>query len=131
MCGNGITFGAHTITHPNLPGIPPEEARAEITRSRADLERLLGIDITHFSYPNSGALHEHFDDFSVNCAREAGYRSAVTSETGPCAVGSDPFRLRRLGINRAKCSLARFSLLLEMTRLARDSNDDHPREVSR
>ena len=131
MCGNGITFGAHTITHPNLPGIPPEEARVEITRSRADLERLLGTDITHFSYPNSGALHEHFDDFSVNCAREAGYRSAVTSETGPCAVGSDPFRLRRLGINRAKSSLARFSLLLEMTRLAGDSADDHPREVSR
>ena len=123
---NGIVFGAHTITHPNLPGIPPEEARSEISRSRADLERLLGVEVTHFSYPNSGALHLHFNDFVVGCVREAGYRSAVTSQTGTCRVGSDPFRLRRLGINRARSSPARFSALLELTRLAQGSSDDHP-----
>ena len=127
MSGSGITFGAHTITHPNLPGIPPEEAKGEITRSRADLERLLGTAVTHFSYPNSGAVHEHFNDFTVDCAREAGYQSAVTSQTGSCSAGSDLFRLRRLGISRARSSLARFSILLEMTRLAPNSNDAHPR----
>src|SRR5262245_23113706 len=30
MGKGGMTIGAHTLTHPNLPGLPPEEALAEI-----------------------------------------------------------------------------------------------------
>jgi peptidoglycan/xylan/chitin deacetylase (PgdA/CDA1 family) len=119
MAANGITFGAHTVSHPNLPGIPPEDARREITCSRAELEAVLGTEVAHFSYPNSGGVHAHFNEFTVRCAREAGYRSAVTSQDGPCIVGCDPYRLRRLGINRAQSSLARFNLLLETARLGR------------
>ena len=40
MSANGVTFGAHTVSHPNLPGIPPEDARMEISRSRAELEQV-------------------------------------------------------------------------------------------
>jgi peptidoglycan/xylan/chitin deacetylase (PgdA/CDA1 family) len=124
MSRNGITFGAHTISHPNLPGIPPREARTEITQSRAELESLLGMEVAHFSYPNSGAFHDHVNDFTVRCAREAGYRSAVTSHEGSCTSGHDRHRLSRVGINRARSSPARFNLLLETARRRRDSQPE-------
>jgi peptidoglycan/xylan/chitin deacetylase (PgdA/CDA1 family) len=117
MCRHQITFGAHTVTHPNLPGIPAAEMRDEVERSRADLQRLTGTEVLHFSYPNSGSLYPHFNDSVVESVRGAGYRSAVTSVTGMCRQGSDPFRLRRIGINRAKSLMPRFGMLLERTRL--------------
>jgi len=113
----GITFGAHTVTHPNLPGVPTAEAAAEVQQSRRDLERLLGTEVRHFSYPNSGALHPHFNDGVVQQVIQAGYRSAVTSQPGPCHRATDVFRIPRLGINRSKSALSRFGMFLEMNRL--------------
>lgn len=123
MRHHGITFGAHTVTHPNLPGLGTDEARAEIEHSRGDLQRLIGTDTVHFSYPNSGAMHPHFSDTVIGLVREAGYKSAVTSQGGPCRPGSDVFRLQRVGINRARSSPARFGTLLETTRLSRPTED--------
>jgi peptidoglycan/xylan/chitin deacetylase (PgdA/CDA1 family) len=117
MRRNGISFGAHTVTHPNLPGLAADEARFEVEQSRNDLQRLMHTDIVHFSYPNSGALHPHFSDKIVGLVRNAGYHSAVTSQEGSCRPGGDVLLMRRVGINRARSSPARFGTLLETTRL--------------
>jgi peptidoglycan/xylan/chitin deacetylase (PgdA/CDA1 family) len=117
MRRNGISFGAHTVTHPNLPGLAADEARFEVEQSRSDLERLMRTDITHFSYPNSGALHPHFSDRIVGFVRNAGYHSAVTSQEGSCRPGGDVLLMRRVGVNRARSSPARFGTLLETSRL--------------
>jgi peptidoglycan/xylan/chitin deacetylase (PgdA/CDA1 family) len=122
MKGQGISFGAHTVTHPNLPGLDPSEARSEVEQARGDLQQALGTEIAHFSYPNSGALHPHVSDLVVRFVREAGYTSAVTSHEGPCRPRSEVFRMPRIGINRARSSLPRFGMLLEATRLARNAN---------
>jgi peptidoglycan/xylan/chitin deacetylase (PgdA/CDA1 family) len=119
----GITFGAHTVTHPNLPGIPPDAAREEIVQSRSALSRMLGEDVAHFSYPNSGSLHPHVSDGVARAASDAGYASAVTSHKGVCRPTSDRFRLRRIGINRARSPLPRFTLMIEAARLTRDAGE--------
>jgi peptidoglycan/xylan/chitin deacetylase (PgdA/CDA1 family) len=121
MRSYGITFGAHTVNHPNLPGLNTDEANFEIQQARTDLQRLLDTEINHFSYPNSGALHPHFTNALADMVRQAGYRSAVTSQRGPWRPGDDFFGLPRLGINRARSSLAQFATLLERIRLGRSA----------
>src|SRR5689334_16731650 len=44
-------IGAHTLTHPDLPDVPPEQAREEIAGSKAWLEDVTGKPVTSFAYP--------------------------------------------------------------------------------
>ncbi|HZN55899.1 MAG TPA: polysaccharide deacetylase family protein [Candidatus Polarisedimenticolaceae bacterium] len=93
----GMTIAAHTLTHPFLPEIPPSEARWELVESRAVLERLVERPVEHMSYPNPGAGAQH--DAGVRAlAREAGYRTAATSDGGLVGPGADPFALPRFGV---------------------------------
>lgn len=46
------TIGAHTISHPKLDTLSPEEQTREIVQSCQELEILLGHPILHFSYPH-------------------------------------------------------------------------------
>jgi peptidoglycan/xylan/chitin deacetylase (PgdA/CDA1 family) len=113
----GVTFGAHTVTHPNLPGIDRTEAKREIEVSKSDLEACLGEPIRHFSYPNSGALYPHFDATIENQVRAAGFRSAATSVGGALRGDTNLFRMERIDVNRSRSPLPDFSLWLERNRL--------------
>lgn len=46
-----VEIGAHTINHPNLSKINPEEQINEIVGSKNQLEKLLGQNIISFAYP--------------------------------------------------------------------------------
>lgn len=59
---------SHCITHRNLENLTEDEARDEIFRSKADLERFLGKKVTTLSFPHGGYRQIHID-----YAREAGY----------------------------------------------------------
>jgi peptidoglycan/xylan/chitin deacetylase (PgdA/CDA1 family) len=117
MMRNGVSFGAHTVSHPNLPGIDGNEARAEVERSKAELEACVGTPMLHFSYPNSGALYPHFDNAVESYVRRAGFRSAVTSVRGWLNEVVNPFRIHRIGVNRARSQPSDFSIWLERNRL--------------
>ena len=122
MMRHGISFGAHTVTHPNLPGIDADEARYEIEASRSDLEACLDTAVQHFSYPNSGARYPHADDAIEANVRRAGFRSAVTSVRGWLSETTNPFRIRRIGVNRARSASDDFSIWLERNRLFSTGN---------
>jgi peptidoglycan/xylan/chitin deacetylase (PgdA/CDA1 family) len=117
MMSHGISFGAHTITHPNLPGIQRSEAQQEIEGSKAALEAYLGTPMRHFSYPNSGGLYPHFDDTIESQVRNAGFRSATTSVSGSLDEASRLFRIQRIGISRSQSEPSVFSAWLERNRL--------------
>jgi peptidoglycan/xylan/chitin deacetylase (PgdA/CDA1 family) len=117
-----IEFGAHTVSHPNLPGIPSDEAKREIFQCKTDLESHIGCAVPHFSYPNSGALHAHFDEGVTAQVVASGYESAVTSVDGWIDEGTNPFRLSRISMNRSWGPLHRFASRLESMRLSRASN---------
>jgi len=84
-----VTIGSHTMTHPILTSLSPDETEAETRDSRAVLEKRLGRPVSLFCYPN-GDLND-----GVLASARRHYRSAVTVESGRLASGVDPHRLPR------------------------------------
>ena len=60
------TIAAHTVSHPKLDTLSPEEQTKEIVQSRQELESLLGHPIRHFSYPH-GAYNADTLKFANDC----------------------------------------------------------------
>jgi len=87
-----ITIGSHTVTHPILPGLKPEELSFEISASRKLLEEKLGRPIEYFCYPNGS-----HNRVVVEEARKT-YRAAVSTEVGFVTQSSELHCLPRIGI---------------------------------
>jgi peptidoglycan/xylan/chitin deacetylase (PgdA/CDA1 family) len=112
MHRGGMTFGAHTITHPNLPNATPDEARQEIFGSRDALAEQIGEAVRHFSYPN-GRGSAHLTDDVKGLVRDAGFASSTTSVTGGVVPGDDLLALKRIGIYSRHGVLPEFTLDIE------------------
>lgn len=91
---NGMEVGGHTVSHPILTALDPEEARAEIAANKASLERIIGSMLSTFAYPN-GQPGRDFDGAHVEMVREAGYIAAVTTAPGTASYGTSPFEIPR------------------------------------
>lgn len=67
-----ITIGAHTMHHPVLSLLRPEEMKREIQGARDTLEAVLGHAVTHSSYPygsvNEAGAREYAESGSSGCA---------------------------------------------------------------
>ena len=90
----GMQIGAHTITHPILARLAPDEVKAEIEGSKLHLEQLLGERISLFAYPN-GKPGEDYSPQNTDLVRSMDFDAAVCTERGASAVGDDPFQIRR------------------------------------
>lgn len=90
----GMQVGAHTMSHPILAVLPPEEAQAEIVGSRQRLEAIVDAPVTLFAYPN-GRPGRDYDERSVALVRAAGFEAAVTTDRGSADASTDPFQLPR------------------------------------
>ncbi|HEY8518004.1 MAG TPA: polysaccharide deacetylase family protein [Candidatus Binatia bacterium] len=108
----GMIFGAHTLTHPNLPNATPEEAEREIVGSRDALAEQIGEPVRHFSYPN-GRGSAHLTEAIKAMVRRAGFASATTSVTGSVVAGDDLFALKRIGIYNRHGAMPEFTLDIE------------------
>ncbi len=113
MLEMGMTIGAHTLTHLNLPNADPEDARREIRDSKTLLEDRLGIPVRHFSYPNSGP-YKYYTEAVRQMVEESGYDSAVTSYAGFASAKDDRFKLHRV---RTVPSLAETVAEIEWSKL--------------
>jgi peptidoglycan/xylan/chitin deacetylase (PgdA/CDA1 family) len=91
MIENGISFGAHTVTHPTLTRLAIEEAREEIIRSKRDIEERLGKPCTLFAYPNGD-----FNTEIIELVKESGFQGAVTTIPRMIRRGDNLFRLGRI-----------------------------------
>ncbi|MFM7734371.1 MAG: polysaccharide deacetylase family protein [Alphaproteobacteria bacterium] len=111
MHRGGMIFGAHTITHPNLPNATPQEARDEIFGSRDELSAHVGR-VRHFSYPN-GRGSAHLTESVKAIVRDAGFDSSTTSVTGSVMPGDDLLALKRIGIYRRHGAMPEFTLDIE------------------
>lgn len=99
----GISIGAHTRRHPELPEQADEVVAEEIGGSRRDLEPRFG-SIDAFAYPFG-----LFDERAVAAAAEAGFEGACTVEPRLVSLLDDPLRVPRVEV-RAGESLPRFLL---------------------
>jgi peptidoglycan/xylan/chitin deacetylase (PgdA/CDA1 family)/GT2 family glycosyltransferase len=109
---NGIEFGAHSRTHPNLTELFLEERQAEIAGSKNDLSSLLGSQVVAFAYP----FGEH-DDLTRSVVREH-FDLGFSSEEGINYLRTDPFLLRRTYIGPDH-SIPEFALLVRWGSLKR------------
>lgn len=74
MRRSGIDIGGHTLTHPRLPGLPPETVQEEIAESRRILSERLGMHIRFFAYPFGW-----FDEDTKRAVAAAGYTAALSA----------------------------------------------------
>ena len=99
----GQEIGAHTLTHPRLTQLPPEQRRVEIFDAKAKLEDRFGVPVRHFCYPYGDQ-----DERVRALVAEAGYEAACTVEHGVNGPGTvPPLALRRvLACNAGRDPLA-------------------------
>jgi peptidoglycan/xylan/chitin deacetylase (PgdA/CDA1 family) len=94
MAAGPIAFGGHGAEHRLLTEIPLEAAREDIRRAKDVLDAQLAGSVETFSYPNGS--------WNPNIAallREAGYRLAFTTDSGPVTCEHDPMAVRRINIH--------------------------------
>ncbi|MBI4843151.1 MAG: polysaccharide deacetylase family protein [Nitrospirae bacterium] len=97
MNRGGVTFGAHTISHPVLSGLSREDAFREINGSKRALEDILGKEVSYFAYPY-GKRGRDFNDDSIDIVRECGFRAAFATDNGFITERSILFGLNRIGM---------------------------------
>jgi peptidoglycan/xylan/chitin deacetylase (PgdA/CDA1 family)/CelD/BcsL family acetyltransferase involved in cellulose biosynthesis len=95
MKANGIDFGGHTVSHPFLSKVTPEEARWEVSECKRRIEEELQQPAEFFAYPNG--REEDFAAFNKELLRAAGYRAAMTTIWGVNDRSTDRMELRRGG----------------------------------
>lgn len=112
MSAANIDFGAHTVTHPILTRISPEQVRTEISDSKKKIEQELGRPVTSLAYPNG--MKADFNDTVIQLTKESGFATAFTLLNGPTTsseVKNMPYSIRRSFISH-KHSLPQFSTLI-------------------
>lgn len=98
----GISFGSHTVSHPQLHGLGREVIREELLRSRETIEDKTGCAVDSFAYPYAfPQTDEPFKAMVRQILRESGYRYGVCTRIGRAGAASDPLFLERLPVNSA------------------------------
>lgn len=115
MHKHGMSFGAHTVTHPNLPNTDLAEAEREIRESKEMIEAELKTSILDFSYPN-GRGSSHLTDQIKALVGKAGFHSAVTSVPGGIELGHDLLALKRVGVYKKHGDIPLLSWEIETNR---------------
>jgi peptidoglycan/xylan/chitin deacetylase (PgdA/CDA1 family) len=94
MAEEGFTVGGHTRSHANLTEMAdPEQVLREIVEDKQQLESLIGREVRYFAYPFGACQHPTLD--LVALAKKAGYRCAVTTQSGLNWPGENDYLLRR------------------------------------
>jgi peptidoglycan/xylan/chitin deacetylase (PgdA/CDA1 family) len=111
----GHTIGGHTLSHPNVAQVSQSEAQTEIVGCKKRLEEEMGAPVEHFSYPHP-ALNPHWSKQTLEITREAGFKSAALTTSGPVRAGDEPLALKRI---YASSDLDQFTWNLHCTFLGR------------
>jgi peptidoglycan/xylan/chitin deacetylase (PgdA/CDA1 family) len=91
--GDIFSIGAHTVNHPSLPRLAPDELAQEITGSKVFCERLLNRQITAFSYPFGD-----YDERVREAVEEAGLTLGCTTMFRSVRPEDDCLALSRIGV---------------------------------
>jgi peptidoglycan/xylan/chitin deacetylase (PgdA/CDA1 family) len=114
LAREGVTLCAHTRHHPLLDRIRPDEVRAEIKGSLADLHREIGSVAPVLAYPDG-----HYARATLRLARESGVEVAFTTHRGVNDLRSvDPLQLRRVPVTQRTTEALLRAQLLRVAALA-------------
>ena len=108
MADNGMSIQSHTMTHPFLSDLSPQEIRWELQESKSILEQQLGRAVDYLSFPGG-----RYSSTVKNIAMEVGYQAVCTSVIGYNDLNSDLYSLKRWAIRR-DTKLSTFSSIVRM-----------------
>ncbi len=109
MVATGIEMGAHTESHPILTRVSLEQARLEVTGSKARIEAEIERPVTAFAYPNGQPTD--FSPALQAMLQQVGIEAAFTLVPGPARlseVRQAPMAIRRIFLHH-KDTLPRFA----------------------
>jgi len=90
MHRSGITFGAHTLTHPDLTLLPDERIEAEVVGGKVAIEDTLDTPVTDFAYP--------FGRYDERCRELVSrhFTCACSDKLGLVRMNGDCYALQRV-----------------------------------
>ncbi len=91
MAKYGISFQAHTCSHPYLSELSESVVIEELKNSKYILENELNTSFDFLSYP-----YGDYNDTIIKIAKECGYKAAVTVNWGHVRKNADKYTLKRL-----------------------------------
>jgi peptidoglycan/xylan/chitin deacetylase (PgdA/CDA1 family) len=96
----GISFGSHTVTHPDLRSLGPEQIDYELSCSKETIEQQIGESVDSFAYPFPFPEEDRdFTRFLADSLENNGYLSGVSAIIGRAARENNRFFLPRLPVN--------------------------------
>lgn len=98
---NGVVIGSHTVSHYRLPTIETPVVEDELLESKRTIESALGNTCEHFCYPNGD-----YSPSVCDSVRKAGYKTAVSTDSGLNAIGDDLFELKRIAFPETYSTVA-------------------------
>lgn len=90
----GHEIGAHSVSHPILTGVDDASLDREVARCKDDVERLVGVPVRGFCYPNGS-----HDERVRGAVRRAGYAYGCATHAARAGRRDDPFALPRFNMN--------------------------------
>ena len=109
MSDGGVSFGAHTMTHPVVSRLDETELSVELGDSKKLIENRLQQPVLDFAFPFGKA--DECGSLAVDYLSRLGYRSATTTIEGLNGPGSNPLFLKRVSFCEER-SLAIFAIQL-------------------
>lgn len=98
--GCGISFGSHTVTHPQLSNLNKVAVETEIVESKEAIEEETGFVVDSFAYPYAFPQTKlEFKMMLRDSLSRAGYKNGVCTVVGRAGRDSDPFFMERLPVN--------------------------------
>ena len=95
LADNGFTIGSHTASHVRLSALDTSGVEAELSESKAVIERELGRECSHLCCPWGRPGVDFLPDRDPALARELGYRSFLTAQRGGMRTGGSPYDVSR------------------------------------
>lgn len=96
----GISFGSHTVTHPDLRSLQPEEIDYELGFSKETIEQVLGTPVRSFSYPFPFPEEDKsFTRYLSDALENHGFQIGVSTVIGRATAQSSRLFLPRLPMN--------------------------------
>jgi peptidoglycan/xylan/chitin deacetylase (PgdA/CDA1 family) len=96
LADRGFDMGGHTVNHPILKELSPDDAVSEIVGCSQWLETVTGTKPTSFAYPN-GIPERDFDRTHEDMLSEGGFELAVSTEWSIATKKDRNFRIPRIG----------------------------------
>jgi len=109
----GITFGSHTVSHPQLRDLDKDAIKYEIEYSKQVMESKMGASIDSFSYPFAFPEEDkELTNYLTTTLADCGYKFGVSTRIGRTSAKDPIFFLKRLPVN-SRDDLAFFKAKLE------------------